>query len=120
MGKRAEYSELTLGHAFYCQGCQQEAVLALSWGTGKCAHQGGAGDGNSRYRAVTGGWEQGLVTLKIPFGRLVQNILSPFTEQLHQQNLLIFLFPASFLSFPLTYFLLLFSFLAKNFLSSLQ
>lgn len=74
------------------------------------------GVGNSRYRAVTESWGQGLVTLQIPFGRLVQNILSSIAEQLHQQSLLIFLSPASFLRLPppplfFTTFLL---FLAKN------
>lgn len=96
-------------------GCQQEALLALSWGTGKCAQQGGRGVGNSRYRAVTGGWGQGLVSLKIPFGRLVQNILSPITEQLHQQSLLIFFSLASFLPSPHPLFFTTFLFfLAKN------
>lgn len=76
------------------------------------------GVGNSRYRAVTESWGQGLVTLQIPFGRLVQNILSSIAEQLHQQSLLIFLSPASFLRLPPTpsplFFTTFLLFLAKN------
>lgn len=60
--------------------------LALSWlscETRKRAPEVCTSVVNSRYRAVTWGWGGDLTTLEIPLGRIVQNVLSPNTEQLH-------------------------------------
>lgn len=57
--------------------------LALSCETRKHALEVCTSVVNSRYRAVTWGWGGDLTTLEIPLGRIVQNVLSPNTEQLH-------------------------------------